>query len=55
MPTIHFTGSLERHLAVPTRDGAIYAPLNHRHFGVKLQRSGDDGRTWTEVAARPTL
>lgn len=30
------------------RDGAIYAALDHGHFGVKLQRS-DDGEKWTEV------
>lgn len=33
------------------RDGAVYAALDHGHFGVKLQRSDDDGATWTEVAA----
>ena len=32
------------------RDGAIYAALDHGHFGVKLQRSDDDGETWTEIA-----
>ena len=33
------------------RDGALYAALDHGHFGVKLQRSEDDGATWTEIAA----
>ena len=28
------------------RDGAIYAALRLGHFGVKLHRSGDGGRTW---------
>lgn len=32
------------------RDGAVYAALDHGHFGVKLQRS-DDGSKWREVAA----
>jgi len=33
------------------RDGAIYAALDHGHFGVKLHRSGDAGRSWRECAA----
>lgn len=33
------------------RDGTLYAALNLGHFGVKLRRSADRGRTWTEVAA----
>lgn len=32
------------------RDGAIYAGLNLGHFGVKLHRSDDAGKSWTEVA-----
>lgn len=32
------------------RDGAIYACLDHGHFGVKLQRS-DDGKTFSEIGA----
>lgn len=32
------------------RDGAIYACLDHGHFGVKLQRS-DDGKTFREIGA----
>ncbi|HJU40522.1 MAG TPA: sialidase family protein [Tahibacter sp.] len=32
------------------RDGAWYAALNLGHFGVKLHRSTDRGRTWTEIA-----
>lgn len=32
------------------RDGAWYAALDHGHFGAKLQRSEDQGATWTEVA-----
>ncbi len=33
------------------RDGTRYAALNLGHFGVKLHRSDDKGRNWTEVAA----
>jgi hypothetical protein len=33
------------------RDGTCYAALNLGHFGVKLRRSRDDGRSWEEVAA----
>jgi hypothetical protein len=32
------------------RDGAWYAALDHGHFGVKLQRSEDQGATWEEIA-----
>ncbi len=35
---------------VDARDGTWYAALNLGHFGAKLQRSDDAGRTWTEVA-----
>lgn len=31
------------------RDGTLYAALNLGHFGVKLKRSRDDGRTWEEI------
>ena len=33
------------------RDGALYAALNHGHFGVKLHRSEDGGASWSELAA----
>lgn len=33
------------------RDGTLYAALNLGHFGVKLHRSSDRGRTFTEVPA----
>ncbi len=32
------------------RDGALYAALKHGHFGSKLHRSDDQGRSWQEVA-----
>src|ERR1044071_8253726 len=37
-------------LALPdARDGAWYAALNHGHFGCKLHRSHDGGKTWQEI------
>ena len=33
------------------RDGVMFAALKHGHFGPKLHRSDDDGRTWRELAA----
>ena len=33
------------------RDGTLYAALNLGHFGVKMRRSHDGGKTWTEHAA----
>lgn len=33
------------------RDGTWYAALNLGHFGVKMQRSTDDGESWTELPA----
>ena len=33
------------------RDGALYVSLYHGHFGCKLHRSDDRGKTWVELAA----
>ena len=33
------------------RDGTLYAALNLGHFGVKLRRSEDGGKSWHEVVA----
>ncbi len=33
------------------RDGSVYAALKHGHFGSKLHRSDDDGRSWKELPA----
>jgi photosystem II stability/assembly factor-like uncharacterized protein len=33
------------------RDGTLYAMLKHGHFGAKLHRSDEQGRTWTELPA----
>jgi hypothetical protein len=46
----HFLGDPVT-LALPDgRDGALYAALNLGHFGVKLRRSEDGGKTWQEIA-----
>jgi len=34
-----------------TRDGRLYAALDHGHFGVKLHRSAGPGQSWEECAA----
>jgi hypothetical protein len=41
-------------LLADPRDGALYAAQALGHFGVKLQRSRDDGTTWHEIPA-PTF
>src|SRR5450631_2174455 len=33
------------------RDGTLYAMLKHGHFGTKLHRSDDDGKSWQELPA----
>jgi len=33
------------------RDGTLYAMLKHGHFGSKVHRSDDGGRSWQELAA----
>ena len=33
-----------------SRDGTLYAGLDHGHFGVKLHRSHDAGKSWEEIA-----
>jgi len=33
------------------RDGTLYAALKHGHFGSKLHRSDDEGKTWVELPA----
>jgi photosystem II stability/assembly factor-like uncharacterized protein len=36
---------------VDPRDGAIYASLEHGHFGAKMHRSDDGGETWPEIGS----
>ncbi|MBS0206353.1 MAG: exo-alpha-sialidase [Planctomycetes bacterium] len=31
------------------RDGSLYASLYHGHFGTKMHRSTDGGKSWTEI------
>ncbi|MBL8628650.1 MAG: hypothetical protein JNM81_03410, partial [Rhodospirillaceae bacterium] len=46
----HFLGS-NASLALPSPDGkTVVAALNLGHFGVKMHRSLDAGKTWTEFA-----
>ena len=40
--------------ALRHRHGVIYAAIKHGHFGPKLHRSDDNGRSWHEIAA-PTF
>jgi len=46
----HFVGDNSPMVFVDRRDGAIYAALDHGHFGGKLHRSTDGGETWQEIA-----
>jgi hypothetical protein len=32
-----------------TRDGKLYAAVEHGHFGAKMHRSDDSGKTWQEL------
>lgn len=48
---VDFLGVNTSLVSVDPRDGAIYAALGHGHFGVKLHRSRDEGRSWVEIAA----
>jgi hypothetical protein len=47
----HFLGDAIT-LALPSpRDGTLFAAFEHGHFGVKLHRSRDGGRSWHEATA----
>ena len=46
-----FLGSPVTNAVRDPRDGAVYASLDHGHFGVHLHRSDDGGETWVEIAA----
>jgi hypothetical protein len=46
-----FLGSPVTNAVHDPRDGAVYASLDHGHFGVHVHRSDDGGGTWVEVAA----
>jgi photosystem II stability/assembly factor-like uncharacterized protein len=46
----HFLGDPVS-MVLPDRDGTLYTALNLGHFGVKLHRSENGGKSWQEVAA----
>jgi hypothetical protein len=46
-----FLGARVVNAVADPRDGALYASLDHGHFGVHLHRSDDGGATWPEIAA----
>lgn len=46
----HFLGQNVSLSLVDARSGNWYAALDHGHFGAKLQRSGDRGASWQEIA-----
>ncbi len=46
-----FVGDPVTMLLDDPRDGSLYAALNLGHFGVKLHRSEDRGKSWEEIAA----
>lgn len=48
---LDFTGAPVSNILKDSRDGKLYAALNHGHFGVKLHRSDDNGESWQELAA----
>lgn len=54
--TVHFLGEPVSAVMADPRDGQWYAALRLGHFGVKLHRSADQGRRWSEVGvpAYPT-
>src|SRR2546429_494027 len=43
-----FLGDPVSNVLYDRRDGGLYAALNLGHFGVKLHRSHDQGKTWEE-------
>jgi hypothetical protein len=50
-PAPSFLGEPVTMVLPDPRDGHLYAALRLGHFGVKLHRSADQGRTWQEIAA----
>ncbi|MCW8131303.1 MAG: exo-alpha-sialidase [Planctomycetota bacterium] len=48
---VHFRGVPASIVTWDPRDRTMYAALGHGHFGVKMHRSSDDGKTWTEFKA----
>jgi hypothetical protein len=48
---LHFAGEPVSQVLADPRDGTWYAALRLGHFGIKLHRSADRGKSWTEVAS----
>ena len=46
-----FLGSPVTNAVTDPRDRAVYALLDHGHFGVHVHRSDDGGATWREIGA----
>jgi photosystem II stability/assembly factor-like uncharacterized protein len=49
--SVAFLGDSASMVLPDSRDGSVYVALGHGHFGVKLHRSPDGGRSWEETAA----
>jgi hypothetical protein len=47
----HFSGDSVSQILVDTRNQYWYAAQNLGHFGVKIKRSKDQGKSWEEIAA----
>ena len=47
---IHFLGEPVSMVLADPRNGRLHAALNLGHFGVKMRRSDDGGRSWQEAA-----
>ena len=48
---VHHLGNPVSYAVEDPRDGAWWAALDHGHWGQKLHRSRDQGRSWEEVKA----
>ena len=48
---IAFAGAPVTQVLSDARDGTVYAAIKHGHFGPKMHRSGDSGKTWDEIGA----
>lgn len=46
---VHFLGVQVPMFLPDPRDGTWYAAVKHEHFGPKLHRSDDEGRSWAEI------
>lgn len=48
---VHFLGIPVVGVFKDPRNGDLFASLDHGHYGAKLHRSRDDGKTWKELEA----